>query len=58
MIAADERQNGEFYVAPVYNRLIAAGGDVRINRVTDVWVLGTPEDLEHFEREYPRAVPA
>ena len=25
MIADDERVNGEFYVAPVYNRLIAAG---------------------------------
>ena len=25
MIAADERVNGEFYVAPVYNRLIDAG---------------------------------
>lgn len=54
MIAADERSNNEFYVAPVYNRLIAAGSDVRINRVGEVWVLGTPEDLAHFEREYPR----
>jgi dTDP-glucose pyrophosphorylase len=54
MIEADERSNREFYVAPVYNRLIAAGGDVRINPVEQVWVLGTPEDLAHFEREYPR----
>jgi dTDP-glucose pyrophosphorylase len=54
MIAANERSNNEFYVAPVYNRLIAAGGDVRINPVEHVWVLGTPEDLAHFEREYPR----
>lgn len=54
MIAANERSNNEFYVAPVYNRLIAAGGDVRINPVEQVWVLGTPEDLAHFEREYPR----
>lgn len=55
MIAAGQRSNGEFYVAPVYNRLIAAGGDVRANQVEDVWVLGTPEDLDHFEREYPRS---
>ncbi|MEO7363252.1 MAG: glycosyltransferase family 2 protein [Gemmatimonadaceae bacterium] len=54
MIAADERQNGEFYVAPVYNRLIAAGGDVRIDVARDVWVLGTPEDLAHFEAGYPQ----
>ena len=54
MIAANERSNNEFYVAPVYNRLIAAGADVRANPVDEVWVLGTPEDLDHFEREYPR----
>jgi NDP-sugar pyrophosphorylase family protein len=52
MIAADDRSNREFYVAPVYNRLIAAGADIRINPVDQVWVLGTPEDLAHFEREY------
>jgi dTDP-glucose pyrophosphorylase len=54
MIADDERSNGEFYVAPVYNRMIAAGADIRANFVDRVWVLGTPEDLAHFEREYPR----
>lgn len=52
MIAADERVNGEFYVAPVYNRLIAAGADVRINVAREVWVLGTPEDLAHFDAHY------
>jgi NDP-sugar pyrophosphorylase family protein len=53
MIEANERSNNEFYVAPVYNRLIAAGGDVRANKIDRVWVLGTPEDLDHFERNYP-----
>lgn len=53
MIAANERSNKEFYVAPVYNRLIAAGGEVRANKIDKVWVLGTPEDLSRFEREYP-----
>jgi NDP-sugar pyrophosphorylase family protein len=54
MIAANERSNNEFYVAPVYNRLIAAGGRVYANKIDKVWVLGTPEDLAQFEREYPR----
>jgi dTDP-glucose pyrophosphorylase len=54
MIADNDRTRGEFYVAPVYNRLIAAGGDVRIDVADEVWVLGTPEDLAHFEKEYPR----
>ncbi|HMB91094.1 MAG TPA: glycosyltransferase family 2 protein [Rhodothermales bacterium] len=52
MIAADERQNGEFYVAPVYNRLIAEGGEVRVDPASEVWVLGTPEDLAQFEIHY------
>jgi UDP-N-acetylglucosamine diphosphorylase / glucose-1-phosphate thymidylyltransferase / UDP-N-acetylgalactosamine diphosphorylase / glucosamine-1-phosphate N-acetyltransferase / galactosamine-1-phosphate N-acetyltransferase len=55
MIAADERERGEFYVAPVYNRLIAAGGEVRIDEADEVWVLGTPEDLAVFEARYPQA---
>jgi UDP-N-acetylglucosamine diphosphorylase / glucose-1-phosphate thymidylyltransferase / UDP-N-acetylgalactosamine diphosphorylase / glucosamine-1-phosphate N-acetyltransferase / galactosamine-1-phosphate N-acetyltransferase len=53
MIAADERERGEFYVAPVYNRLIASGGDVRIDVADEVWVLGTPEDLADFQQRYP-----
>jgi len=55
MIAADERERGEFYVAPVYNRLIAAGGNVVIDVAEEVWVLGTPEDLSDFEARYPSA---
>jgi UDP-N-acetylglucosamine diphosphorylase / glucose-1-phosphate thymidylyltransferase / UDP-N-acetylgalactosamine diphosphorylase / glucosamine-1-phosphate N-acetyltransferase / galactosamine-1-phosphate N-acetyltransferase len=54
MIAADERERGEFYVAPVYNRLIRSGARVEINRADEVWVLGTPEDLAHFQSRYPR----
>lgn len=54
MIAADERERGEFYVAPVYNRLIAAGANIRIDVADEVWVLGTPEDLADFEARYPR----
>jgi dTDP-glucose pyrophosphorylase len=57
MIAAGERSNQEFYIAPVYNRMIAAGADIRANKVAQVWVLGTPEDLAHFERDYPRSTP-
>lgn len=53
MLQADERVNGEFYVAPVYNRLVAAGADVRIDVAEEVWVLGTPEDLASFERHHP-----
>jgi NDP-sugar pyrophosphorylase family protein len=56
MIAADERSNGEFYVAPVYNRMIAAGADIRINPVETIWVLGTPEELKAFEQAHKETV--
>ncbi len=52
MIADDERSNGEFYVAPVYNRLIAAGAEIVIDPAEEVWVLGTPEDLRDFNEHY------
>lgn len=52
MIARDLRVNGEFYVAPTYNQLIAEGlsiGYDNIGSVEDnVYGLGTPEDLELF----------
>lgn len=50
MVAENQRTNKEFYVAPLYNRLIADGADVRIDEALEVWVLGTPEDLEHFNQ--------
>lgn len=48
MIAADDRVNGEFYVAPVYNRLLKNGANIRLNEVEEIHVFGTPEDLNQF----------
>lgn len=52
MIANNERVNNEFYVAPVYNQLIAAGGRVGIYDVGSegrgMHGLGTPQDLSLF----------
>jgi dTDP-glucose pyrophosphorylase len=52
MIAAGERVNGEFYVAPVYNRMVGAGARVGVYGIgTDgdgMHGLGTPDDLEAF----------
>ena len=50
MIANDERTRGEFYVAPLYNRLIAAGAHIAMDAVDEVQVLGTPEDVDAFLR--------
>ena len=49
MIEKDLRVNGEFYVAPVYDHLLAMGQRVEIYDVGDgMHGLGTPEDLEAF----------
>lgn len=51
-IAADERVNGEFYVAPTYNVLIAQGAQVGIDNVGSdgdgMYGLGIPADYERF----------
>lgn len=52
MIAADLRVNGEFYVAPVYNQMIAAGATIACHSIGTVDAgmhgLGIPADLERF----------
>jgi NDP-sugar pyrophosphorylase family protein len=52
MIASEKRVNGEFYVAPVYNELIAEGAVVGYDNIGSVgagmYGLGVPEDLESF----------
>lgn len=52
MIAKNERVNGEFYIAPTYNTLIARGYKVGIHNIgtdgTGMHGLGTPSDLAEF----------
>lgn len=52
MIARNERVNGEFYVAPTYNKLIADGYKIGIHNIgfdgKGMHGLGTPSDLEKF----------
>jgi HAD superfamily hydrolase (TIGR01509 family) len=53
MISKDIRVNNEFYVCPVYNEAISAGGVIRNLACKKIWGLGVPEDLEKFLKEYP-----
>lgn len=52
MIAANKRVNGEFYVAPVYEELIAEGARIAIMNVgreaDGMYGLGVPADLDLF----------
>ena len=56
MINNEERVNGEFYVAPVYNRYIKNGGKISFFNVgkedDGMYGLGIPEDLEKFIPKY------
>lgn len=48
MIAANDRVNNEFYVAPVYNYGIKDGKRYIITQVNKVYELGTPEYLQNY----------
>ena len=52
MIERDERVNGEFYVAPVYNQLISDGQKIGVFNIGSegrgMYGLGIPGDLNYF----------
>ena len=52
MIAAKEMQNGEYYVAPVYNPIVQSGAKVGVFNIGEeakgMYGLGIPSDLELF----------
>ena len=52
MIRDNLRVNGEFYVAPVYNQMIADNGEIEIYNIgkesEGMYGLGIPEDLDKF----------
>jgi NDP-sugar pyrophosphorylase family protein len=52
MIAANDRVNNEFYVAPAYNNFIESGAKIRTYNIGTVgngmYGLGIPEDLNYF----------
>jgi dTDP-glucose pyrophosphorylase len=52
MIVKNIRVNNEFYVCPVFNEAIADGKRIRTFNIEKMWGLGTPEDLEHFLKNY------
>jgi dTDP-glucose pyrophosphorylase len=55
MIARDERVNGEFYVAPCYNQMLARGQRVAYHNIgaerAGMYGLGIPADLDYFMAE-------
>lgn len=52
MIQKNIRANNEFYVCPVFNQAIEDGKKIKTFNVKGMWGLGTPEDLQHFLKNY------
>ncbi|CAN5233937.1 hypothetical protein BH09PAT2_BH09PAT2_02470 [soil metagenome] len=48
MIAQDTRTKNEFYMSPLYNKIIEKGGIVRIVPTEKWMTMGTPEDEKRF----------
>lgn len=42
----------EFYIAPIYDRLIKRGYKVKVAITPRMWGLGTPKDVEYFENNF------
>ena len=48
MIQKNLSFNGDFYICPIFNEMIADGKKVRPFKVNKMWGLGTPEELNIF----------
>lgn len=48
MIEKDIRVNNEFYVCPVFNEAIEDGKNIYGLSVSNMWGIGTPEDLQNY----------
>lgn len=54
MIAANDRTNNEFYVAPTFNYAIKDSKKIRVKYAKEMYGLGTPEDLNYFLMNYKK----
>jgi HAD superfamily hydrolase (TIGR01509 family) len=50
MVTNNTRVNNEFYVCPVFNEAIAAGKKIKTFHFDGMWGIGTPEDLDYFNK--------
>jgi HAD superfamily hydrolase (TIGR01509 family) len=52
MIDQNIRVNNEFYVCPVFNQAIEDCKRIRTFNISQMWGLGTPEDLKYYLENY------
>jgi HAD superfamily hydrolase (TIGR01509 family) len=54
MIDKNIRVNNEFYVCPVFNEAILDNKKIKTFNISNMWGLGTPEDLDYFLKNYKK----
>ena len=50
LIKNKETTKGEYYIMPLYNKLIAEGANIRLSHAQSMWDMGTPEAKQKFEQ--------
>jgi UDP-N-acetylglucosamine diphosphorylase / glucose-1-phosphate thymidylyltransferase / UDP-N-acetylgalactosamine diphosphorylase / glucosamine-1-phosphate N-acetyltransferase / galactosamine-1-phosphate N-acetyltransferase len=49
LVERKETTKGEYYIIPLYNKLIAQGAKIELSHAYKMWDMGTPEAKEQFE---------
>ena len=55
MIKKKIMTNGQYFVCPVYNELIAQGLKIRKYDIEKVWTFAVPEELDYFVKDIKRS---
>lgn len=50
LIKNKETTKGEYYIMPLYNKLIAEGANIKLSYAASMWDMGTPEAKQKFEQ--------
>ena len=50
LINNKETTKGEYYIMPLYSKMIKKGADIRLSYAVSMWDMGTPEAKEKFEK--------
>jgi HAD superfamily hydrolase (TIGR01509 family) len=56
MIRKKITTNGQYFVCPIYNELIAKGMKIRKYDINKVWSFAIPEELEYFEKNHQKGI--
>jgi RpiB/LacA/LacB family sugar-phosphate isomerase len=48
-MATDLKSKNEFYICPLYNLLINNGGIVKTQPVSNIYIMGTPDEMDFFK---------